>query len=83
MARAVFGETPPPREWQPGDTYPGAGQLGGLPLAVLCTDPTATRARQRTADALAPGLNVSACYRCLAYRPATPTGCHFTERMDR
>ena len=75
--RPVFG-----RDWRPGDSYPGAGRLGSIPLTVACDDPTTTRRRQRTADALGVGT-VSPCYRCLASRPDTRTGCHFTERMDR
>lgn len=49
-----------------------AGRMGGLPLVALCLDPKATRRWSETR----PGP----CYRCIAYQPATATGCHFTER---
>jgi len=77
MPRPTFG-----RDWRPEDRYPGAGHLGSLPIVTACPDPTTTRARQRRADELGAGT-VSPCYRCLAARPETRTGCHFTERMDR
>jgi len=49
-----------------------AGRMGALPLVALCLDPEATRRWAETRPA--------PCYRCIAYQPGTPTGCHFTER---
>ena len=50
-----------------------AGRMGGVALVALCLDPPSTR---RWVAGGRPGP----CYRCLAYQPGTPTGCHFTER---
>jgi hypothetical protein len=44
------------------------------PIVESCRDPAHTRA-------IAAALSIQSvpCYRCLAYRPATVTGCHFLE----
>jgi len=48
-----------------------SGRMGALPLVTLCMDPAATRRWAETRPA--------PCYRCLAWRPETASGCHFTE----
>lgn len=70
MTRPRFGDPDAIRAARGLERY--AGQMGGVPLVILCTSPAATRQWAETRPA--------PCYRCMAYRPDTATGCHFTER---
>lgn len=71
MTRPTFGDRASIAAARGLERY--AGQMAGVPLVTLCASPAATRAYVASGR---PGP----CYRCLAYRPETATGCHFTER---
>jgi hypothetical protein len=67
--RPAFGQ--PPAAPDPLDRY--AGRMGALPIVDMCAEPAAMRVRAAAGRG-------TPCYRCLAARPDTASGCHFTER---